>query len=1303
MKINALYIDGFGKFSGLSIENLPPGLTVYKGENEAGKSTLFTFIRRMFFGIPNSRFCNLYPPLEGGNHGGRLVVINSYDERYIIQRNIGRKDDLKIQLPDGIEGGRAELLKLLDHADRSVFENIYAFGLEELQSFETLNDQSINSKLYCAGTGIGVSISEVLGFINNRESNLYKVKGRSKPQINELFSKISQVDEKIAEMQRSQKNYDLLNFELEQKSHLIEQLKGKFQDIQRKLNHIQSLLSVWEDWRTLQESRATLRELPELESFPEKGDEKISRLREKLEELSKVISGLKQELEKNAIRKEEISIDEKLLGKKNEILELVGGVEKYRSEFKTLPMLEMNFGDGKAEFTERLLELGPSWNEDVLNHFDRSIPAKETIIQMQKAIGEAKSKINVTRSELQQVLNNIESCLQEKRSFDDKLLMNKDAIIELGNGIAKYRADRDFLISGEQELQDKRTEFLETLSGLGNNWDEEALSRFDHSIPARETIIQKRKEMEETTRTIERTRDRMGEALKEIKELSEEIESLKEKLNAYSSLPNYESVKLRLEAVSYLRAKYPLLKEKESEFKNLEKDLEKEAMLFAAFRPKENESGAKLPLWPAGMILVAGSIGLVYEFMNGSLLPGVAIFLILFATSVAYILTVRRRSSPSAPLPAHQEESAAENKRVQGLKEQLSKELAALKEEMKVWAKKCGFEEIPDPSVLERKANELQNSKEELRAAGELRLQQDKLQKKLDRLTSSYSSLENACRLELTKQEKTLQEWRDWLVSLGLSPALSPEHVLEIFSSIRTCLEKQKSVKELEKQVRIKEEAIAKYEREAQEILKACEKPVTGTGFESEIVNLREEVSAAFNQAERIKRLEIEAESLKVKRDELEGQLLQEEKTRNDLSDMWSQRLVTYGLDPSLSVDSVLEIFSVITICFDKQKAIKKLEEQISSSRASIEVYEAKVSGVLQECSRSVSGISYDTEVEKLRLDFELESEKLRNLEQLKIKSNDLEIELRTASGWYEEAKKELATVLIAGYAETEEQFFENARIWNQRTGLKNRIYEAEQQIRRVSGYEAKYDAFVAELQNVDPVTLKEESQRLKEFLENLDQEISEIIDSRGAIRNKIEQLEHEDEGSLTRLMKKSLLEEIHEKSRDWASLVLARKILEKAIEVYEKERQPAVIVEAQTFFSKITGGRYTRIYSPLNSSEIYVEDREGRQRKVTELSRGTAEQLYLSLRFGFIREFEIHSEPLPIVFDDILVNFDPERCSRTCEAIKDLASTNQIFYFTCHPETVQMFSEKLPECRIVDLDKVQKKLDISPQITLPR
>ncbi len=115
----------------------------------------------------------------------------------------------------------------------------------------------------------------------------------------------------------------------------------------------------------------------------------------------------------------------------------------------------------------------------------------------------------------------------------------------------------------------------------------------------------------------------------------------------------------------------------------------------------------------------------------------------------------------------------------------------------------------------------------------------------------------------------------------------------------------------------------------------------------------------------------------------------------------------------------------------------------------------------------------------------------------------------------------------------------------------------------------------------------------------------------------------------------------------------------------------------------------YEAKVSPLNSSEIYVEDQEGRQKSVQELSRGTAEQLYLSLRFGFIREFGRHSESLPIVFDDVLVNFDPERCKSTCEAIKDLVPGNQLFYFTCHPETVEMLAGRFPEARVVDLDGV--------------
>lgn len=1288
MEINAIYIDGFGKFSGMSMENLPSGLVIFTGANEAGKSTLFTFIRRMFFGIPNTRLCNLYPPLAGGNHGGRLAVIDSSGDRWIIERNTGRKEDAKVVLPDGNTGGRTELFKLLGHADRNVFENIYAFGLEELQSFETLNDQSINSKLYSAGTGVGVSIPGLIDKISNSENSLYKPRG-SKPLINELFREIGKTEQKLTELEGSQKKYDSLHFEMEQKTLEIDKLKEKSQNIRKKLNHIQSLLSVWEDWDTLRESKTALEVLPELESFPEKGEEKITRIQERIGEIKENISKLQQELEKNAVKEKSISPDEFLLTQKDVVLELESGIEKYRAEEKTLPSLETDLRKEKERLSDLLLELGPTWDEKALDRFDRSIPARENVIQMRRAVEEIEGKITETRSELRQILNSIERVVQENDTFEESLLEHRDQVIELGNGIEKFRADRDFLSSGIREVQEKKDELRETLSGIGEGWDENTLSRFERSTSSKEIILKKRREIEELEIAIEKYKNRLETAHGEIKEVGEEIDALKEKLELYSSLPNSAEVRQELDTISYLRIYYPNLKEKESKLETLEENLKKEEMLFAAFRAREPGYKEGLPLWPAGMVLLAGGISFAYEYINDSLFSGLVIFLILFATSAVYFLKARKKSSLSPTGEEPLKENDDRKQKVQDEKAKLSGEIASLKADMKNRAKKCGFEDIPDPSLREQKANELQKAMVDLKTADELHQREEKLRKKLEKLNEAYKDLESGLRAGEKRQEEVLQEWKDWLSSSGFSPKLSPEHVLELLSEIRTCLEKQKTIKELEKQVDLKEAAVKNYEEKAYRVLEACGRPVSGITLESEIAKLREDVSYTFNQAERAGKLKIESESLNRKREEQEALLLEEKKAYEVLSEKWAGWLKAYGLDPSLSIESVLDIFSLIRTCFDKQRTIRKLEEQIASSRMSIEAYEAKVVGVLQECGRPLFGLSFDTHVEKLRSDLEKASEEAGYLQQLKTKSKELEIELQAARKKYNEAAEELAVLLNSGSAATEEEFWENERLWTQRTELENRVKEAEQQIRRISGNGEKYDTFVEELQASEPSGLKEENDRLEDCLETLEHEISENTDKRGAIRNQIEQLEHGSEGSLARVMEKSLREEIHEKSREWATFVLAQKILAKAIEVYEKERQPAVIVEAQTFFSKITRGRYSRIYSPLNSSEIYVEDREGRKKSIQELSRGTAEQLYLSLRFGFIREFSRHSESLPVVFDDVLVNFDPERCISTCEALKDLVSGNQVFYFTCHPETVQMLEGRFPEARVVDLDAV--------------
>ena len=134
--------------------------------------------------------------------------------------------------------------------------------------------------------------------------------------------------------------------------------------------------------------------------------------------------------------------------------------------------------------------------------------------------------------------------------------------------------------------------------------------------------------------------------------------------------------------------------------------------------------------------------------------------------------------------------------------------------------------------------------------------------------------------------------------------------------------------------------------------------------------------------------------------------------------------------------------------------------------------------------------------------------------------------------------------------------------------------------------------------------------------------------------------------------------------------------MLEQAKVNYEKERQPSVIQSAQKIFSQITDGKYQRIFKPLDSDEILADESSGLRKKVYELSRGSREQLYLAMRLGLIEEYEIRSEPLPIIMDDVLVNFDDSRGKKVLEILGSFAKERQVIILTCHKHTVEIYKE---------------------------
>lgn len=99
------------------------------------------------------------------------------------------------------------------------------------------------------------------------------------------------------------------------------------------------------------------------------------------------------------------------------------------------------------------------------------------------------------------------------------------------------------------------------------------------------------------------------------------------------------------------------------------------------------------------------------------------------------------------------------------------------------------------------------------------------------------------------------------------------------------------------------------------------------------------------------------------------------------------------------------------------------------------------------------------------------------------------------------------------------------------------------------------------------------------------------------------------------------------------------------------------------------------------------MEDTLGRRRAPEHLSRATREQLYLALRFGLVREFGQREEPLPVIVDEVLVNFDPQRARAAAEAFAQLAHETQVMVFTCHPWIAELFCSVAPNAQLIELD----------------
>jgi uncharacterized protein YhaN len=207
-----------------------------------------------------------------------------------------------------------------------------------------------------------------------------------------------------------------------------------------------------------------------------------------------------------------------------------------------------------------------------------------------------------------------------------------------------------------------------------------------------------------------------------------------------------------------------------------------------------------------------------------------------------------------------------------------------------------------------------------------------------------------------------------------------------------------------------------------------------------------------------------------------------------------------------------------------------------------------------------------------------------------------------------------------------------------------------------------------------------------KTELADMEQRLVDVRHEAGRVAERIAIMERSEERSRLLTRQELILAKLDANAETWAVLTLCKTLLDETRKIYETERQPGVLRQASLFFKVMTEGHYIRVIAPLDGAEIQVERADGVRLPPQLLSRGTAEQLYLAMRLALVREYASTNDALPVVFDDVFVNFDPARTRNTLQAVRELAETHQVLLFTCHPHLVNIVEEIVPSARIFPL-----------------
>lgn len=242
MKIVEIYIYGYGKFENTRIANLQ-NQQAFFGENEAGKSTIMSFIHSILFGFPTKQQSELrYEPKKGAKYGGQIIAIFPNEGKVIIERVKGKATgDVVVTLENGMVGGEKLLQGLMSGIDKALYQSIFSFNLQGLQNVHGLKDEDIGRFLFSTSTVGSDRLLKVENELAKELDSRFKPNGRN-PSLNIKLKEIQQLKK---ELQKAEEN----NEQYLQLLHTKEAIENQIKELKSSINEMTQKQTYYEEWK----------------------------------------------------------------------------------------------------------------------------------------------------------------------------------------------------------------------------------------------------------------------------------------------------------------------------------------------------------------------------------------------------------------------------------------------------------------------------------------------------------------------------------------------------------------------------------------------------------------------------------------------------------------------------------------------------------------------------------------------------------------------------------------------------------------------------------------------------------------------------------------------------------------------------------------------------------------------------------------------------------------------------------------------------------------------------------------------